>query len=194
MADLMSNLIGFPSILEVQRTYNWDFLLPDIFGVLVSGAIVSKFVQSVKLGQYDITEVSKMNVGPFKKKFAGEDWNIDDVTATFVTPVPDLISFYMSTWKALEIDDKGRYNVASVYKKTAHVILYDRSGIPSNILRLLGIFPIKFQKFDLSFKEEAVHMFEVTFSVDRLEMGLKALGGFAQEVVDAPGNVLKQLI
>lgn len=193
MADLLSNVIGFPSISGIQRTYNWDFLLPDIFGILVSGMVVSKYCQSVRVGQYDIAEVSEIQAGPFKKRFAGT-LDIDTVAATFVTPVPDLISLYFSKWKSLEVDEKGRYNVANVYKKTAHVILYDRTGIPSNIVRLIGIFPTKFPKFDLSYKTEEAHMFEVTFSIDRIEMGLKALGGFGKEVVDAVGNVAKMLV
>ena len=191
MSDLVSNLVGFPSISEVQRTYNWDFLLPDILGIIVSGAVVSKYCQSVRVGQYDMVELSRMKVGPFTKKFAGQDFDIDDVVATFVTPVPDLLSFYFSTWKSLEIDDKGRYNVASEYKKTAHCILYDRTGIPCNILRMIGIFPVKFPKFDLAYGTEDFHRFEVTFSIDKIEMGLNALGGFGKEVVGAVGNVIK---
>lgn len=184
---LINNLVGFPTATHVQRAYTWDFFLPDLWNVLVSGIVVSKYCQSVRLRQYDIGEVLELKAGIFKKHFPGL-LTIDAISATFICPVPDLVTLYFSKWKSLIVDKKGRYQTASKYKKDAYVILYDRSGIPSNVIRLIGLFPIKFPAFDLDYGKEDVVKFDIEFRVDQVEMGLKALAGLGTDVA---GGVLK---
>jgi len=190
MLSFRENLLGFPTITHVQRTYNWDFLLPDLYGVLVSGLVISKYCQSVRFRQYDISEISELKASIFKKFFPNT-LSIDQVSASFISPVPDLVSLYFSKWKSLIVDDLGRYSLPSEYKRTGHVVFYDRSGIPSNIIRLVGMFPVKFPAYDLSYSREDAVKFDVNFRVEKIEMGFKALSGFAGEVVGAAGGAIK---
>jgi len=190
MVSFRENLLGFPTITHVQRTYNWDFLLPDLYGMLVSGLVVSKYCQSVRFGQYDISGISELKAG-ILKKFFPDALSIEQVSTTFVSPIPDLVSLYFSKWKSLIVDDLGRYSVPSKYKKTGHIILYDRSGIPVNVIRLVGMFPVKFPAYDLSYGREDVIKFDVNFRVEKVEMGFKALSGLAGEVVGAAGGAIK---
>lgn len=190
--NLLDNVLGFPTLTHVQRNYAWDFLFPDLFGILISGAVVSKYCQSVRIGQYDISEISEMKIGPYKRFFPNI-LNIEPATVTFVAPVPDLVTLYFSQWKKMIVDKKGRFNVASQYKRAGYIILYDRSGIPSNMIRLVGMFPVKFPGFNLDYNAQDSVKFEVTIRYDRLEMGLTALGSAISGVVGAVGGAVSKI-
>lgn len=179
--SLRDQLTGFPTVVDIQRAYNWDFLLPDLYGIIVSGMIISKFCQSVRYGQYNISDILEMKVGQ-EKKFFPNGADIDIVNSTFVTPVPDLVSLYFAKWRSMMMDKFGRYNVSADYKKTGYVILYNRAGIPVNIVRLIGLFPLKFPAFDLSYTEEKEVRFDIDFRIDRIEMGLSALSGLGKDI------------
>ena len=187
MAHLLDNLIGFPKIIHVQRTYNWEFILPS-FGLIVDGYIVSKYCQSVKFGQYDIGEILEMKSGVRKQFFPGV-MNIQTVSATFITPVPDLVAAYFSNWKSKIIDDEGYYSPSSWYKKTIYVLLYDRTGIPCNMILLKGAFPIKFPAYNLSYGEENVVRYDVEFRVDRIKIGVSEL----TSIIGGAGSMVKGL-
>jgi hypothetical protein len=188
--DLVNNIVGFPTVTNVQRAYNWDFFLPDLWGILVSGIVVSKYCQSVRLRQYDVGEVVELMKGPFKLHFPNA-LTIDAIDATYVCPVPDLVVLYFSKWKSLMYDRKGRYQVARNYKRNGYVILYDRSGLPVNVIRLIGLFPVKFPAFDLDYRKEEELRFDVSFRIDRTEMGLRGLTGLGKGVGAAVKGAVK---
>lgn len=189
---ILDNIVGFPTVTHVQRSYNWDFFLPDLWGILVSGLVISKYCQSVSLGQYNVGEVIELKAGVNKKFFPGS-MEIDMVNATFVSPVPDLVTWYFSKWKSLIVDKMNRYQPSSVYKKNGYIILYDRSGIPANIIRLIGLWPVKFPAFNLSYEQEDVVKFEISFRVDKVELGFKALGGLGSDIGSRLGGGIKDI-
>ena len=186
---ISDHFLGFPQVGGVQRNYNWTLILPDLYGILVSGVIVSKYCQSIKFGQYDITNVDEMRVGQFRRFYPGE-FNIDTVTMNFVAPTPDFVSLYLAKWKGLIMDEMGRYNLPSLYKKTAYIIFDARTRIPVNIIKLGGLFPTKYPAYDLRMEGDAEYTsFNIEFKCDYIESGLDALGSFTSEVKEALGSI-----
>ncbi len=189
--NLRDNLLGFPQLTHIQRTYNWDFLLPDLFGVLVSGLVISKYCQAIRFGQYDITDLEEIRAGALRKTYP-TGTSIETVSATFVTPVPDLVLWFFSNWKDKIVDKKGRFKIGDEYKKTGTLVLYDRTGIPCNIIRLLRMFPVKFPGFNMAYGTEDAHKYEVTFRVEKTEMGFTALGSVINDVTNLVGGIFKK--
>lgn len=181
MSTLLDNLLGFPQIGGVQRKYLWNLLLPDLFGIHVGGWWVAKYCRNFKVGQYNISDVQQLRVGQ-QLKFFPKMWDIQSVKATFITPTPDLVSLYLAKWKSLIMDEDGLYNVASVYKKNMHVILWDRSGLPSNVLRIQGAFPITFPAFDLEHENEELVKFDIEFKVERVSWGFDAINAVSNNI------------
>jgi len=179
---IRGNPFGLTDALHVQRAYNWELLLPANFGYL-PGIVISKFCQSVSLGQYDINDVIELKTGAFKQFFPGQ-LNIRSVTASFVTPAPDIVARYFSAWKKRIVDDEGFYGVSSWYKKDIYVFVYDRTGVVSNSIRISGAFPVKFPAYALSYSAEDVVKFDVEFKIDKikiaptgvLKFGLQSIG------------------
>lgn len=166
---------GLPTITDVQRQYNFEVILPDIWGLLVTGWFVGKYVQGIQFGQYNIEEISELISGP-TKQFFPEKLGIAAPKMTIVTPVPDIVTFYLQSWKNLIVDKKGYYQPAEKYKKNIYILLFDRSGIPSNIITLKAAFPTTFPAYSLDYKAEDNVMFDIEFRTDGIEQGLSALG------------------
>ena len=171
---LLDSIFGFPRV-PMQRNYLWDFVLPS-FGLLVDGIVVSRFCQSCRFGQYNISDATMMQVGAYKRFFPGV-LNIESAFATYITPIPDMVSLYFSKWKSLIVDKEGFYFPSNHYKKNIYVMLYDRSGVPTNFAKLKGAFPIKFPSFNLDYEATKMVQFDVEFKVDSVEMGADILLG-----------------
>lgn len=173
MSLLSDNIFGFPTV-PMQRSYLWDFILPS-FGFIVDGIAVSKFCQSCRFGQYNIGDVETLQVGPFQKFFPGT-LAIETVVATFLTPIPDIVSLYFINWKNKIVDNNGFYSPSNAYKKNIYAILYDKSGLPVNFIQMNKAFPIKFPTFDLNYSDEKMVQFDIEFRVDNIKIGKSALG------------------
>lgn len=178
---LLDSVPGFLEGTRIQRAYNWELILPDLSGAPVAGAVVGKYCQSVRLGQYDISEVLEVKSGFWKDFFPGAP-NIENVTTSFVNPVPDAVSLYFQSWKGLIISERGFYTPSSRFKKSVHVMLYDRSGVNTNMITLQGAFPVKFPSFNLSYAEEKEVRFEIVLKIDRISMRHKAAGKLTEDV------------
>lgn len=191
MADrFLDSLIGFPRYGGVQRSYNWDLLLPDIYGVLVSGIVVSRYCQSVEFHQYNIEDVVELKRGIKVRKFPA-GMKIDLVRATFVAPTPDVVNLYFAKWRSIIVDRYGRFVPSDKYKRTGYLLLTDRSGIPSNVIKFTGMFPMRFPAFDLDYGREEPLMYHVDFSVDDVDMGVGAMMSLAKVVTSTIGGIGK---
>ena len=185
--SLLDNILGFPRV-PMQRTYNWDCILPDVWGAGILGIAISKFCQSVNFGEYSIDEIIEMRHGAFKKFFPG-NLNISNPKITFVAPIPDVVSFYLHSWKNLIVDKEGFYQVENVYKKNIYIILYDRTGIPANAITLIGAFPKTFPAFNLSYETEDVVKYEIEFKVDNIKTGLNSFSSLIGDASKAIGDL-----
>ena len=166
--------------------------MPDIWGFGVLGVVVSKYCQSVSIGNYNINEIREMKTGAYQKFFAGK-MEIKDVSMTFIAPVPDIVSNYFHTWKKKIVDDEGFYHKASDYKRTIYVVLYDRTGIPVNMLSLVGAYPKTFPDWTLSYSEETVVKYTIEFKVDKIKTGLSAFSSFGGDAITAIGTAGKSI-
>lgn len=184
--NLLDSVFGFPRV-HIHRTYTWDCIMPDLWGFGVLGIAVSKFCQSVKIGNYDISEISEMKTTSLRKFFAGE-MTIPSMTATFIAPVPDIVSNYFHTWKKKIVDDDGYYHKASEYKRNIYIVLYDRTGIPANMITAVGAFPKTFPVWDLNYENEGLVKYNIEFKVDSLKTGLNAFSSFGGDAVKALGE------
>ncbi len=171
---IVDNLVGFPRFGGVQRAYNWDLVLPDIYGFLVSGILVSKYCQSIQFHQYDIADVVELKRGMRVRKFPAH-MKLDYIRTTFVAPTPDIVSSYFVKWRSMMHDVYGRFYPSDMYKRPVHVIMYDRSGIPSNLIKLAGVFPMVVPAFDLNYAQETPLIYQVDFSVDDVDMGISSV-------------------
>jgi len=170
--SLIENIFNFPNVLHVQRDYNWDFFLPLIG--LVPGIVMTKYCQSISIGQYDIAEIVERSRGPEKSFYPGK-LDIDELTATFIVPTPDIVSAYFHGWKNLIVDKRGFYGLPSKYKKNATIVLYDRTlSIPTNLISIKKMWPITFPKFNLSYESEDVVKHSITFKFEKVAFGLDA--------------------
>ncbi len=191
MSMLLDNVFGFPRT-AIQRTYNWDCIMPDVWGTGILGIAVSKYCQSISFGEYNIADITEMNTGAFKKFFSGK-MSIQDPRATFIAPIPDIVSNYFHTWKKLIIDDSGFYHKASEYKKNIYIMLYDRTGIPVNMITLVGAFPKSFPAYNLSYADENMVRYDIEFKVDNIRTGLDAIDSFGGAVVEAVGSAIRSI-
>lgn len=182
---LLDSVFGFPRT-PVQRVYNWDCIMPDVWGSGVLGIAISKFCQSVSFGNYNIDDIAEMKAAAFKKFFAGV-MSVRNPKATFIAPIPDIVSNYFHTWKKLIVDDNGFYHRAGDYKKNIYVVLYDRTGIPANMITLVGAYPKSFPTWDLSYTVEDVVRYDIEFKVDKILTGFSAFGSFGSDAKRAIG-------
>lgn len=163
---------------RLQRNYLWDVLLPDVSspignlagGLLegVQGLAMTQYVQAVRFGDYDI-EREVMKYGPIRASFPGL-LTANDVTITFLKPMPDFISSYFYGWKQLIVDVNGLYQPKSKYQKNIYVRFLDATGIAINRYKLTGCFPLKFPTYDLDYENNTITKFSVTLSVDTIEI------------------------
>lgn len=186
MGTLLDSVFGFPRT-SVQRIYNWDCIMPDVWGAGILGIAISKFCQSVNFGEYNIDDIAEMKVAAFKKFFAGV-MSISNPRATFIAPIPDIVSNYFHTWKKLIVDDRGFYHKASDYKKNIYVVLYGRTGIPVNMITLVGAYPKSFPSWSLSYATEDVVRYDIEFKVDNILTGLSAFSSFGSAATGALGQ------
>jgi hypothetical protein len=177
-SSLISELSSFPQIAGLQTSYNWNLMLPDLYGILVSGVVVGKYCQAVKFGQYNISSVEEFRVGT-KKRFFPAECNIEPVSMNFMTTTPDLVTCYFRKWRSLIIDDLGRYNLPSLYKQTAYIMFTAQSGMPVNVVKLKGIFPLSAPSFDLGYSTETPVAIPIEFRVDYVDIGLDELSKYS---------------
>ncbi len=186
MSMLLDSTFGFPRT-GVQRTYLWDCIMPDIWGAGILGIVISKYCQSVNIGEYNIDDIAEMKVAAFKRFFAGA-MSIQNPRATFIAPIPDIVSNYFHTWKKLIIDDRGFYHKTADYKKNIYVVLYDRTGIPVNMITLVGAYPKSFPAWNLDYATEDVVKYDIEFKADKILTGLSAFSSFGSAAIKAVGQ------
>ena len=150
---------------KLQRNYMWELILPNIAGI--DGTEVCKYCQAVRFGDYEMTDVSEKRYGPYLAKYAGL-LSIPNVTATFLKPIPDIVSAYFYEWKNLIVNYSGYFNCKSRYGRTAYITLYDVDGQETSKFKLVGVFPRTFPGYDLSYDNEEITRFEIELNVDKL--------------------------
>jgi len=185
---LSDNLYRFPQITHLQRKYLWDLVLPDLWGLVITGVGIGRLCQDIKFGQYNITDVTERFIGAHKE-FAVGGLNVGTMTASFVSPIPDVVTLYMQKWKSLIVSEDHFHNVTSAYKRNVYVLLYDRSGLPVNLIVLKGVFPLTFPEFDLSYGADDIHRFNFEFKYDSMHMGVNALGNLISDAGAAINKV-----
>lgn len=165
MSILGTDVREFAASWKLQRSFNWELILPDIYGF--PGFEVSKYCQSVSFGQYDMAELDEVRYGAFKRKYAGQ-LTVDELVVTMLIPVPDIVGEYFQLWRELVIDRVGFYLPKIAYAKDARLVMYDRDGNTSSQYRFSGVFPKTLPKFQLDYGTEEIAKVEVTLNVDRV--------------------------
>jgi len=178
---------NYPPIVHAQRAYNWEVLFPDIRGIPfignIEGYAVSKFCQNASFGQYNIGQTTEVKEG-VEQAFFADLLSLETASFTFICPVPDNVMFYFTSWKSLIVDKRGHYSPANKYKKTITVILYDRSGLPSNFIRLEKAFPIKYPAYSLTYAGEELVRYDVDVKFDKISMGTTAVASAVGGIIE----------
>ena len=115
-----------------------------------------------------ISEIEISKYGIFKRGYAGF-LEIQTIKATFLCPIPDLISVYLGVWKS-KIITNGLYHPKMQYSRMGTINLLDRDGQVSKEYQIEGMFPKTFPSHELSYKEEGVEVFSVEFNVDNITL------------------------
>jgi hypothetical protein len=174
----------------LQRTFNWQLLMPHDFGGIV-GLLVSQYCQDVEFGDYSITDIASLRYGAFERFYAGIQ-TIDVVTLTFLAPIDNSVTDYFHTWYNKMISEEGFYSPKQEYKRDIYVVLYDRTGIESAKFRLKGTFPIsRIPKIRAAYGEEDVLRLSFSLRVDDIEMS-SLIGSIQEGVINILGSVGKQ--
>lgn len=177
-------------LLMLQRSYEWQLLLPHDFGGIV-GLGVSRYCEDIEFGDYHITEISTMKHGAFQRFYAGVH-TIDVVTLTFLKPIDNSVSDYFYAWYNDMIDENGFYSPKSRYKRDIFAVLYDRTGIESVKFKLMGAFPLsRVPRIRASWASEGVLRVSVRLSVDDIEMS-SLIGSIRKGVTNVLGGVADQ--
>jgi hypothetical protein len=167
----------------MQRGYNFDVIFPDLSssgsGIagfvktavgMVAGVAVGRYCQSIQLGQHSIQDIIEMKKAG-RNSFTAGPLNISTMNISFVVPAPDILASYFKTWRNKIIDDQGFYGVSNDYKKKVTIVLSSRSGIPTNMISVEGVFPKTFPGWDLNYAEEKIVHYNMEFSIDRVTGG-----------------------
>ena len=112
-----------PITWDLQRTFNWEFILPDIEGGI--GSAISSYVQEVKFEDYNFADIVNIRHGAFKSHTAGF-LEINEVSISILSPTDQSVLNYFEAWKNLIVTPLGVYGYKSSYAKTAWLILYDK--------------------------------------------------------------------
>jgi hypothetical protein len=150
---------------DLQRTYMWELILPDISEV--SNIDVSAYVQKVRFGSYNFTDLITRKEGPFTTSSAGT-LDIGPMEITILSPVDNLVVKYFQDWKDKIIDPSGFYYPKVNYAKSAYIYLYDTAGNQTDSYRLINIFPKTFPSYGLDYGDTNVVKFDISFNIDRI--------------------------
>jgi hypothetical protein len=152
---------------SLQRDYLWEVTLPSIGGE--NSTEISKLVQSVRFGDYNVEEVNRLYYGAFRKGYIGY-MEIPSVTLSILGSVPEKAVRYFRAWRTLMITSNGLYYPKNNYARTMYATLLDRDGSEVSKYVLQGVFPTTFPAYDLSYEHEGIVKHEVTLNVDTLQI------------------------
>jgi len=167
MGFLMDNIFGFPKVTDTQKPYNFEVLMPFSYGGIF-GILVSRYCQSVTFGEYSLKDLHRLQYGAEKRSYA-KDMDITSITMTFIVPNPDIVARFFHKWREVIVDNDGLHGKKVDYARQIHIALQHNSGIPSNILKCYGVFPIKMPKYAMSYGKDGVLQYQIEFSVDKVE-------------------------
>lgn len=183
--QLFDNYVHLERYTEWQREYNWEIVFPFSMG-RVPGMVVSKYCRAVAFGDYNFKELFEQQRGP-KSLFTPGTLSIQEITAVFLVPVPNLLHGYFAAWKDLIVDPNGFYSEQQHYKRPIYVRMYTTQGITSGTIKLVGCFPKTFFRYELSYEKENLVRYTITFSVDDIEFS-------GMDISTSIPRVLKQFI
>jgi hypothetical protein len=159
------------NIWRLQRPYMFELMLPDLqtdtgwFGG-VPGFEVSKYCQEMRFEDYKM-DTKTIRAGAQQIHFAGH-FDIGVMRAVFLKPVPDVVSQYFYSWRAL-ITDGIHMHPKNNYAKPVYIRLFDRDGFESGIYLLTGVFPKTVTEIEMSMGGEGIVKLAIEFSVDRVK-------------------------
>ena len=159
---------------ELQRSYNWDVLLPDVQAPAgtFSGVDVSSFIQGISFGQYSMDDVNTIQHGSLKTHSAGV-LSIREVSMDFICPADSEVFDYFDAWRSLIYDStnlcyfiKSNYVNGGFGGRPCLVSFYDTTSTMVYQWTLVNIFPKTFPNFKLNYEQQEIMKFTVEFSVD----------------------------
>lgn len=154
---------------ELQRAFNWEFILPQIDSA-PDNIEISSYIQDVKFGTYNVEDIYSQRLGAFKTYAAGP-LNIDSVSLTLLSPTDGSVIVYFQKWKELIVSTRGAFFYPkSKYVKTAYCYLYDRPGNSKVQYKLVNCFPKTFPMHDLSYSKNDFVRFNIELVVDTVEI------------------------
>jgi hypothetical protein len=148
-----------------------------MYGISASGDEIGGYCQGITFNQYNVTDIGSLKVG-VRKKFVPIDFDVGSVTFSFITSAPDLITSYMDKWRTLIVDNLGRFNLPTTYKKAIYVILEYPSGDVANVIALKGVFPVSFPAYNLRYGSEELVGYELEFKFDDVDPNTKEFAQF----------------
>jgi hypothetical protein len=158
------------SYLNVQRTNIWDCIPPDINDEkfqLLPGVIVGDYCHSIRIPQFKFDDVVTIRYGAEKRSYPG-GLSISNIEISFICPAPNVVDYYFNTWFRLIVSKEGYYFPKCNYAKNMNVILYDRSGIPTEWLVFHGVFPLNLAEHDLTYDDVTFLKYTVSLNVDSI--------------------------
>ena len=153
---------------DFQRNYNWEFILPGSVSS-VDNILVSSYIQDIKFGQYDFTELTTLRQGPFETHYAGP-MKIEPITLSILSPSTLEVVQYFSDWRNRIVDDSGFYYPKMNYAFSSYCYLYDSAGNQMIGYKLVNTYPKTFPSYKLTYAGEGeIVKHDIEMSVDFIE-------------------------
>lgn len=151
----------------LQRNYLFEVILPDISRE-IPHLEVSSFVQRIRFGDYNFSNLTSIKQGPFTSNSAGT-LEISEINISILNPIDNLVIEYFKIWKNLIVDPSGFYYPKINYAKIGYCYLYDSLGNETIAYQLINLFPKNFPNFDLDYTQNNLVKFDISFSVDLIK-------------------------
>ena len=154
---------------ELQRDYNWEFILPKLTNSAVDNILISSYIQSVKFGDYNIGTPYSQFLGAFKT-YASSSLDIGTVNISILSPANGDVIRYFKDWKDLIVSQRGAYYFAkSNYVFACYCMLYARDYSDALKYKLINCFPKTFPAYTLDYNSNNFVKFDIELVVDAIE-------------------------
>ena len=154
---------------DVQRVYWWDIIIPNILGGGDEDALEVR-AQSTSIPGRSFGGILIPYKGGPGFKVPGKLTMPHTWPCVFIEGLDRKVFDAITGWKQAITDARtGKGGPDSIIKKSAYLRLTNGTGVVTNKIKLVGCYPEDVPDVPITYDDEAVLMYSVTFSYDYWE-------------------------
>jgi len=160
---------------SMQRTYNWEVIMPTILPT--PGETASQLIQSIKYHDYETDAPQEVRDGAYKVFYAG-DLRRPTLEITFLENELAFTKLYFSNWKNMMLDRHGLWKKKiGGYARDIILLYFTTSGIPLREVRFVNAWPLKWYGADLDYAANNIVRVTIPFACDLIREGVVGTTG-----------------